>query len=160
MTNSTIIEPSKRVNVKCVLPKRHSIHISTDEPRSVQISNGVMLPMPNGVIVADVPSTKNTLKTTLPTMLPTAIAVSPFFAAISEAASSGADVPALTIVSAMIESLMPIVDAMPEAPSTSQSPPATSMTSPITTSAMDFHSFLPDRSWLVSDSSSAASCFV
>ena len=76
-----------------------------------------MLPMPNGVIVADVPSTKNTLKTTLPTMFPTAIAVSPFFAAISEAASSGADVPALTIVSAMIESLMPIVEtAMPSLP--------------------------------------------
>ena len=99
-----------------------------------------MPPTPSGCMAAAVPRTKNTLKTTLPTMLPKAIAVSPFLAAITDAASSGAEVPMLTIVSAMMLSLMPMDDAMPEAPSTSQSPPRIRKASPMITPATAFHS--------------------
>ena len=109
----TKMAPSVRVMMSCFCPKAVSIQSSTDAPSSTRMSVAVTPPIPSGKMTADVPKTKNTLKTTLPTTLPNAIAVSPFFAAITDAANSGADVPADTIVSAITDSLIPIQRAMP-----------------------------------------------
>ena len=79
------------------------------------------------------------LKILLPTTLPIAISVSPLRAATTEVASSGNDVPADTIVSAITDSLTPNSPAMPAAPSTNQLPPNTRATKPNTIHNMAFH---------------------
>ena len=79
------------------------------------------------------------LKMLLPTTLPIAMSVSPFLAATTDVASSGNDVPADTIVSAITDSLTPNSVAMPEAPSTNQSPPKIRAAKPNTINRMDFH---------------------
>ena len=141
----TMTNPSALVIMSLGLPKALIIHSSTEAASNTRMSVAVTPPIPSGNMTADVPSAKKTLKTTLPTTFPSAIAVSPFFAAITDAASSGAEVPAETIVSAITDSLTPIHRANPDAPSTSPYPPAMSRASPIMTHIKCFHSgfFLP-----------------
>ncbi len=64
-----------------------------------------------GVSRADIPRIKKTLKMLEPTMLPTARSKLFFLAAITEVANSGREVPAETMVKAMILSAMPKLSA-------------------------------------------------
>jgi len=61
-----------------------------------------------GDITAEIPSTKKTLKIFDPTMFPMAMSTFFFFAATTEVASSGREVPAETIVKAITLSARPI----------------------------------------------------
>ena len=69
------------------------------------------------------PNTKKILKRLLPITFPIAISGFFFRAATIEVASSGREVPPATSVSPMIDSLTPILRAMPVAPLTNSWPP-------------------------------------
>ena len=75
------------------------------------------------------------LKIQLPTTLPTAISRSPLRAAAIEVATSGMEVPAATMVSAITTSLTPSALAKTTAALTSQSEPSTKNTKPTNISA-------------------------
>ena len=75
------------------------------------------------------------LKTLLPTTLPTAMSRSPFSAAVTEVATSGIEVPAATMVSAITSSLTPAARAKATAASTSHFAPNTSSARPARTSS-------------------------
>jgi len=70
------------------------------------------------------------LNTQLPITLPTAMSRSPLRLAMIDAATSGSDVPAATIVRPMTTTLTPIVRANWTAAETIACEPATSSTSP------------------------------
>ena len=71
--------------------------------------------------------------------LPKAMAVSPFFAAMTDVKSSGKEVPKATIVTATTDCLIPMDVAMPEAPLTKSCPPIISTASPTRKMRVDFH---------------------
>ncbi len=100
-------------------------------PTIVSISKLVMPPIGRGLMVDAHPNMKNELKMLLPITLP--IAMPGFFlnAAVREVASSGNDVPTATIVSPTIDSLTPILKAMPLAPSTKNCPPKINPAKPV-----------------------------
>ena len=72
-----------------------------------------------GAITTAIPITAKRLNIFDPTTFPIAISCSPFRAAITEAASSGKEVPRATIVKPIIKSLTPNSTATPTAPQTS-----------------------------------------
>ena len=108
--------------VRC-LNSQPTMKNNTLAPTIESMSKFVMPPMGSGFIVEAQPKMKNELNILLPITLP--IAIPGFFlsAAVMEVASSGKEVPAATIVSPTTDSLMPILIAMPLAPSTKNCPP-------------------------------------
>ena len=77
------------------------------EPKATHISNSKAFANATGVINAEKPTTKSTLKMLLPTMLPIAISALPLRAAVTEVKSSGKEVPSATMVKPMKRSLNP-----------------------------------------------------
>ena len=87
------------------------------------------------------PTQPRILKMLLPITLPTAISRSPLIAAEREAATSGNEVPAATMVSPITNSLIPSSRANPVAASTSHREPKMSNANPPITSAIWTGSF-------------------
>lgn len=88
------------------------------EPTSVNRSKFVIPLRWRGVILALHPNTKKILKRLLPITFPIAISGFFFSAATMEVASSGREVPPATSVNPIMDSLTPMLRAIPVAPLT------------------------------------------
>ena len=89
-------------------------------------------------IATGTPITTQILNILLPTTFPIAKSYSPFLVAATEVTNSGSDVPRATIVKAIIFSLTPKLDAIPEALSTTKSLPKIIHAKPIIINNIDF----------------------
>ena len=106
--------------------KAPNTHTTKAPTTSVEKSNTDIDPVSRGRTTAQVPRMKKMLNTQAPTTLPNASPGCRFTAAITDVTRSGTDPPNPTIVKPMRPSDRPARRAIPDAPSTSQSPPKNS----------------------------------